>query len=52
MKISVISKRNYPEIEALKRSFKLSKSPDIGVAVGGDGTFIAQRSRGMRRSLP
>jgi NAD+ kinase len=40
LRISILSKKDYPEIEKLRRSFEVSKHPQICIAVGGDGTFI------------
>ena len=41
MKIAIISKNNYPQLEDLKKNFTIVEhNPDICVAIGGDGTFI------------
>jgi NAD+ kinase len=40
MRISIIKKREYPELAPLYEEFDVVKNGDICVAVGGDGTFI------------
>lgn len=40
MKLSIISKKNYRELAALRSAFDVVRSGDIVVAVGGDGTFL------------
>lgn len=40
MKVTIVSKKDYPEFAKLKRNFKIVKSGDIFIALGGDGTFI------------
>ncbi len=40
MKVSIVSKRNYPEIASIKKHFEVVKKGEICIAVGGDGTFV------------
>lgn len=40
MKITIIKKRDYPQLRKLYKNFEVGKSGDIHIAVGGDGTFI------------
>lgn len=40
MKVTIIAKKEYPELEKLRKTFEIAKNGDICVAVGGDGTFI------------
>jgi NAD+ kinase len=40
MKITIISKKPYAELKKLRKNFEISKSGDIFIALGGDGTFM------------
>ncbi|MCL5100794.1 MAG: NAD(+)/NADH kinase [Candidatus Marsarchaeota archaeon] len=40
MKLTIISKREYPELKKLRAAFDTGKNGDMCVAVGGDGTFM------------
>lgn len=40
MEITLIKKREYPELRALQKAFDINKKGELCVAVGGDGTFI------------
>lgn len=40
MKITIVKKKRHPELEKLHKNFKVVKSGDIFIAVGGDGTLI------------
>ncbi len=40
MKVSIVSKRDYPEISLIKRHFDVVKKGAICIALGGDGTFV------------
>ncbi len=40
MKITLFTKREYPEILQIKKEFKVGPGGDICMAIGGDGTFI------------
>lgn len=40
MRITIIKKKEYPELRKLRKAFKVVDNGDICVAVGGDGTFI------------
>ncbi len=40
MKVKLVSKGDYKELERLYREFEVSDDGDICIAVGGDGTFV------------
>jgi len=40
MKINIVKRRNYKELEMLYKNFSVSDKGRICIAVGGDGTFI------------
>lgn len=40
MKITLVKKTDYPELEKLRKAFEIASNGDLCVAVGGDGTFI------------
>ena len=40
MKITIVSKKNYKELQKLRDNFTVVKDGSIYVAIGGDGTFI------------
>ncbi len=40
MKITIVSKKRYPELLKLRKSFDVVSNGDIFIAIGGDGTFI------------
>lgn len=40
MKITIIARKEYPELKKLRKNFKVVKNGDVYIAVGGDGTFI------------
>jgi len=40
MKVAIVAKKNYKEINIIKNEFEISKNPDIVFAIGGDGTFL------------
>lgn len=40
MKIKLVYSREYPELDRFRKEFEISKSAEICVAVGGDGTFV------------
>ncbi|MGC8479324.1 MAG: hypothetical protein ACP5M9_01475 [Candidatus Micrarchaeia archaeon] len=40
MKISLVAKKNYPELNKIKKAFDVVKNGKICIAIGGDGTFI------------
>ncbi len=40
MKITIIKKREYPEVRKLYKKFDVVKKGELCVAIGGDGTFI------------
>ncbi len=40
LNISIVSKKNYPELKKLYGAFNVSQKGDICLAIGGDGTFI------------
>ena len=40
MKITIICKKYYKEIQELEKAFEVSRNGDICIAVGGDGTFV------------
>jgi NAD+ kinase len=50
--ISIISKRNYSKLKKLYKSFSVSKSGSICLAIGGDGTFIKAASEFEGPILP
>jgi NAD+ kinase len=52
MHVKIISKKEYPELSRLRKSFPSSSNPDICIAVGGDGTFIRAAKEGKCPILP
>ncbi len=40
MKVTIISKKEYPEARKLRKAFTVGADGDICIAIGGDGTFI------------
>jgi len=40
MKITIICKKYYKEIQELEKAFEMSRNGDICIAIGGDGTFV------------
>jgi NAD+ kinase len=52
MRIKIISKKEYPELSRLRKSFPASPNPNICIAVGGDGTFISAAKESKCPILP
>ncbi|MGD0729092.1 MAG: hypothetical protein ABR981_03380 [Candidatus Micrarchaeaceae archaeon] len=40
MKVTIISKKKYPQLKKFHDNFTVGKDGDIYIAIGGDGTFI------------
>lgn len=52
MKVTIIKKREYPEIKKIMKAFEVVKKGNVCIAIGGDGTFIKAASEFNGPILP